>query len=57
MVTQVAGGNEGSNVTRDEPVASNCRVGTGDEYAGGERVQGVMWCAAMAIGHGFGGGW
>ena len=51
---------EDSNATgdaRDKPGASNRRVGAGDGYVGGERVEGVVCCAAAAISHGCGGGW
>ena len=43
------------------PATSRARLivalGPGDGYVGGERVEGVVCCAAAAIGHGCGGGW
>ena len=57
MVTQVAEDYEGADDARDEPGASNRRVGTGDGYAGGGGVGRVVCCAATANGHGCGGGW
>ena len=42
---------------RDGPGASGGGVGMGEVEGGGEGVQGVVFGAPAAIGHGCGGGW
>ena len=57
MAINVTEDSDGTDGARGEPVASNCRVGKGDGYAGGGGVGVVVCYAAVAIGHGLGGGW
>ena len=57
MAVNVTEDSDATGDARDEPGASNRRVGAGDGYAGRGRVGVVVCCAAAAIGHGCGGGW
>ena len=57
MVAKMAEEYDATDGARGEPGSSNRRVGSGDGYAGVGGVGGVVWCAAVAIGHGLGGGW